>query len=147
MLLYRHTPSGPGYGIDESLRLAEALVAGGVDVLDLSPSSAEAPGDRAAPFVGLGVPVIAVNGLDCVERALEVLNEGRADLVAVGRGLIADPLWPRKVQEGRYGEIVTCTHCDELCHGNLRKGIPIACTQWESDGAANGTQVLPTDPA
>jgi 2,4-dienoyl-CoA reductase-like NADH-dependent reductase (Old Yellow Enzyme family) len=131
LLLYRHTPVGKGYGIDESLILAERLVAAGVDVLDVSPSSIDAPGDRAVPFKPLGVPVIAVNELDVVERALEALNAGRADLVAVARGLIADPDWPTKVREGRFDEIVTCIRCDIKCFGNLRKRIPIECSQWE----------------
>ncbi|HPD15488.1 MAG TPA: NADH:flavin oxidoreductase [Planctomycetota bacterium] len=130
LLLYRHTPVGDGYGIEESVALAEQLVKAGVDILDISPSSIEAPGDRAAPFRRFGVPVITVNGLDRVERAVEALEQGRADLVAVGRGLIADPDWPIKVREGRLAEIVRCTYCDEMCFGNLRKGIPIACTQW-----------------
>lgn len=129
LLLYRHTPVGKGYGIEESLVLARALIREGVDILDLSPSSAERPGDRAAPFVGLSAPVIAVNNLDVVERALEVLREGRADLVAVGRGLIADADWPLKVREGRFNEIVTCIKCDE-CFADLRKGGPVGCTQW-----------------
>ena len=46
-----------------------------------------------------------------VDRALEVLEERRADLVAVGRGLIADPLWPCKLQEGRFEDIVMCQKC------------------------------------
>jgi 2,4-dienoyl-CoA reductase-like NADH-dependent reductase (Old Yellow Enzyme family) len=129
MLLYRHTPVGPGYGIDESLALAQALVDAGVDVLDLSPSSDAAPGDRAAPFMSLGVPVIAVNELDQVGRALEALREGRASLVAVGRGLIADPDWPNKVREGRLDEIVDCIYCDQ-CHEDLRARVPVGCSQW-----------------
>jgi 2,4-dienoyl-CoA reductase-like NADH-dependent reductase (Old Yellow Enzyme family) len=129
LLLYRHTPVGRGYGIEDSLVLTEALVQAGVDVLDLSPSSDVAPGDRAAPFMSLGVPVIAVNQLDRVERAMEVLREGRAMLVAVGRGLIADPDWPLKVREGRLDEIVTCIDCDG-CHEDLRSGIAVGCTQW-----------------
>ena len=130
LLLYRHTPVGEGYGIGESLAFAAELVRAGVDILDISPASAEAPADRAAPFKALGVPVIAVNEMDVVERALEALNEGRCDLVAIGRGLIADPDWPTKVREGRFGEIVECVRCNEKCFGNLRKGIPIECTQW-----------------
>jgi 2,4-dienoyl-CoA reductase-like NADH-dependent reductase (Old Yellow Enzyme family) len=129
LLLYRHTPVGPGYGIQESLALAEALVQAGVDVLDLSPSSVDAPGDRAAPFAHLGVPTIAVNELDRVERALEVLREGRAALVAVGRGMIADPEWANKVREGRLDEIVGCIYCD-ACHDDLRAGVPVGCSQW-----------------
>jgi 2,4-dienoyl-CoA reductase-like NADH-dependent reductase (Old Yellow Enzyme family) len=130
LLLYRHTPVGQGYGIEESLELARALIAAGVDLLDLSPSSHSAPGDRAAPFAGLGVPVIAVGELDIVSRALEVLNEDRADLVAIGRGLIADPDWPQKVAEGRLDEIVRCVQCDG-CHRDLRQGVEVECRQWE----------------
>lgn len=131
LLLYRHTPVGAGYGMDESLFLAEALVGAGVDILDISPSSIETPGDRAAPFRKLGVPVIAVGELDRVERALQAIDCGRADLIAVGHGLIADPDWPIKVKAGRLDEIVRCTRCDEKCFGNLRDGIPIACNWWD----------------
>ena len=133
LVLYRHTPLRDdfGYGIPDSLILAEALVKAGVDILDLSPSSGVAPGDRAAPFTKLGVPVIAVNGLDRVSRALEALEHGRADLVAVGRGLIADPDWPIKVREGRQDEIVVCVSCDE-CHSDLRRGVAVGCAEWRN---------------
>ena len=128
LILYRHTPSQKeSYTIEESLAFAEKLVSEGVDVLDISPASEELPADRAEPFRGLGVPVIAVNQMDDVGRALEALNEGRADLIAVGRGLIADPLWPEKVRDGRLDELVSCTRCNEGCFGNLREGIPIEC--------------------
>ncbi len=132
LLLYRHTPQGEGYGVPESYSFAEALMKAGVDILDLSPSSIEYPGDLAAPFKPLGVPLIAVNQLNHVARALEVLNQGRADLVAIGRGLIADPEWPQKVKEGRFQEIVECLDCRKKCSGNLQKGIPIECVQWSS---------------
>jgi 2,4-dienoyl-CoA reductase-like NADH-dependent reductase (Old Yellow Enzyme family) len=130
LMLYRHTPVGPGYGVDESLALATELVKAGVDVLDISPASDAAPGDRAAPFVRLGAPVIAVNELDRLERALEVLREQRATLVAVGRGLIADPDWPTKVRAGRLEEIVACTGCDQ-CFADLDRGAPVGCSQWD----------------
>jgi 2,4-dienoyl-CoA reductase-like NADH-dependent reductase (Old Yellow Enzyme family) len=80
--------------------------------------------------MGLGVPVIAVNQLDRVERALEVLREKRATLVAVGRGLLADPDWVQKVREGRTGEIVACTGCDS-CFDDLGRGGPVGCSQWK----------------
>jgi 2,4-dienoyl-CoA reductase-like NADH-dependent reductase (Old Yellow Enzyme family) len=130
LILYRHTPVWSSYGITESLILAEWLVEAGVDILDISPASDTAPGDRAAPFMKLGVPVIAVNQLDRLERALEVFHKKRATLVAVGRGLIADPDWPTKVREGRLDDVVACTYCDE-CHNDLRDDIPVGCSQWE----------------
>jgi len=129
LILYRHTPVGPGYGIEESLALAEELVKAGVDILDVSPASDAAPGDRAAPFMRLGIPVIAVNEMDRLERALEVLREKRATLVAVGRGLIADPDWPTRVRQGRLEEIIACTGCDQ-CFADLEQGVPVGCSQW-----------------
>jgi len=130
LLLYRHTPVGRGYGIEESVTLARRLVEAGVDILDISPASDAAPGDRAAPFMELGVPVIAVNELDRVDRALEVLREKRATLVAVGRGLIADPDWPAKVRQHRLDEIIACTGCDQ-CHDDLGHDEPVGCAQWD----------------
>jgi NADPH2 dehydrogenase len=129
LILYRHTPVWTGYGIEESLALAEALVEAGLDILDISPASDSAPGDRAAPFMKLGIPVIAVNEMDRLPRALEVLSEKRATLVAVGRGLIADPDWPIKVRQGRLEDIVVCTSCDG-CHADLDRGVAVGCMQW-----------------
>jgi 2,4-dienoyl-CoA reductase (NADPH2) len=74
--------------------------------------------------------VIAVNELDQLDRALEVLNHNRASLVAVGRGFIAEPQWPAKVREGRLDEILACTRCD-LCFDDLREGRPVGCVLWE----------------
>ncbi len=129
LILYRHTPIGPGYGIAESLTLADELVRAGLDILDISPASDSAPGDRAAPFMQLGIPVIAVNELNHLERALEVLHQKRAALVAIGRGLIADAEWPTKVREGRLEDIVECIDCNQ-CFDNLGQGMAVGCSQW-----------------
>ena len=129
IVLYRHTPLGPGYGIADSQRFAQELVWRGLDILDISPASDRLPGDRAAHFMGLGVPVIAVNRLNLVERAVEVLQEKRADLVAVGRGLIADPDWAEKVRQGRFEAINECQDCNE-CFDHLHMGIPVHCSLW-----------------
>lgn len=131
LLLYRHTPIEPnGYTLDESLDFARELVAAGVDILDISPSSDKLPGDRAEPFRALGLaPVIGVGRLGEPERALEALTAGRCDLVAVGRGLIADPAWPRKLEADREDEIVLCTLCNEGCFASLRSGDPVECVQ------------------
>lgn len=131
VLLYRHTPVEEGsYDVLESLEFARRLVGAGVDVLDLSPSSREAPGDLAAPFKALGLaPVIAVGRLGEPARAREALAEGRCDLVAIGRGQIADPDWARKVERGDLDDLITCTECDQGCFGNLRMGKPVECVR------------------
>ncbi len=134
LLLYRHTPVEQveaGYGLADTIRLVTGLVSEGVDILDISPSHGERDGEYSeAVRLAADRPVIARGGLDEPDRALAMLANRRADLIAVGRGLIADPQWPDKVREGRLDEIVKCIRCDEKCFGNLKKRIPIACTQW-----------------
>jgi 2,4-dienoyl-CoA reductase-like NADH-dependent reductase (Old Yellow Enzyme family) len=130
LLLYRHTPVGSGYGVPESLALAVELVKAGLHILDISPASEAAPADRAAPFMKLGVPVIGVNEMDRLPRALEALRENRAALIAVGRALIADADWPAKVRAGRLEDIQVCTYCDE-CFAFLDRGEPVRCAVWD----------------
>lgn len=133
LVMYRHSPVGAGYGVDESVTFARRLVSAGVDVLDLSPSSERYPGDRSWPFREVGAALITVNGLDRPERALEALTQGRAHLVAVGRGIIADPDWPNKVRQGRLDALVVCDRCD-ACHEDLRAGRPVSCRKWPANG-------------
>jgi NADPH-dependent 2,4-dienoyl-CoA reductase/sulfur reductase-like enzyme len=58
------------------------------------------------------VPVIAVGRLD-IELGEKILEEGKADLIAIGRRLLADPDLPNKVAEGRLNEVVPCIDCME----------------------------------
>jgi 2,4-dienoyl-CoA reductase-like NADH-dependent reductase (Old Yellow Enzyme family) len=62
-------------------------------------------------------------------RAVEALREKRADLIAIGRGLIADPFWALKTKMGQLDKIIECRYCNEGCYGNLRSGKPIECVQ------------------
>ena len=76
------------------------------------------------------IPVIAVGRINTPEVAEEVLAKGQADMVAIGRQLIADPLWPKKVLEGRSHEIVACDSCNVYCYApafkrRVPKGAPI----------------------
>jgi len=129
LLLYRHTPVWD-YPLEESLEYATKLVEAGVDILDISPSSHQAPADLAAPFKErVGVPVIGVGRLDLLDRATEAIGNGRCDLLAIGRGQIADPQWALKVWEGRPEDIIECLECNEGCYGNLRAGLPVQCVQ------------------
>ena len=58
------------------------------------------------------VPVIAVGRLD-LELGEKILEEGNADLIAIGRRLLADPDLPNKVAEGRLDEVIPCIGCME----------------------------------
>ncbi|MBW1767572.1 MAG: FAD-dependent oxidoreductase [Deltaproteobacteria bacterium] len=59
--------------------------------------------------------------------AEQIVEEGRADLVGIGRGLIADPHWANKAAEGRVDEIHQCIACTR-CIDVLFTGNPLGCT-------------------
>ena len=61
--------------------------------------------------------------------AERIIAEGHADMVAMGRGLIADPEWVNKVKSGREDEIRKCISCNIGCAGH-RIGLnrPVRCT-------------------
>lgn len=63
------------------------------------------------------------------EVANRILEDGEADLIAIGRGLIADPEWVNKVEFGNECDIRKCISCNIGCAGH-RIGLnqPIRCT-------------------
>lgn len=73
------------------------------------------------------VPVIVAGRLGEPERIEAVLRAGQADLVALGRPLVADPDLPRKMSEGRTEEIVLCGSCLQGCLANVKAGKGIGC--------------------
>ena len=58
--------------------------------------------------------------------AEQIIREGKADMVTLGRQLIADPDWPMKLQEGRLDEITRCVKCN-VCLGRFNRGLQIRC--------------------
>jgi 2,4-dienoyl-CoA reductase (NADPH2) len=77
----------------------------------------------------VSIPVIAVNKIKDVHAAEKILQEGKADLVAMGRPLIADPDLPRKARAERFDAIRPCIYCCQGCAQNiLEKDAPLACS-------------------
>lgn len=69
----------------------------------------------------VNIPVITVGSIREPHFVEDILSEGRADFVAIGRGLIADPEWVNKTMEGREAEIrkcINCLHCIHSVMGN-----------------------------
>ena len=73
------------------------------------------------------VAVIAVGRIHEPRIAESVIADGKADMVAMARQLIADPHWPRKVAENRTAEIRACIACNQGCVGRLALGQSIRC--------------------
>lgn len=61
----------------------------------------------------VGIPVVATGSITRFEVAENIISSGRADLVALGRAVIADPEWANKAHKGRPEDIIFCIRCNE----------------------------------
>ncbi len=74
----------------------------------------------------VSIPVAAVGAIHKPELMEELLANGTADIICVGRGIIADPDLPRKIKEGREHDITRCTRCNVCISGGFIPHVPIA---------------------
>lgn len=72
------------------------------------------------------IPIISVGGINH-EVGIGILENDSADLVAMGRALIADPELPTKLKIGRPDEIRPCIRCNEGCIGRFQEGKTMRC--------------------
>ena len=125
-----------GLKLEDSKPIARALEQNGADALHVSatvaasgylnqPTYYSEEGAFAHLAEGIksavGVPVIAVGRIRTPETAARILEEKKADLVSMGRALIADPELPSKALQGRTEEIIPCISCNR-CMLTIRKG-------------------------
>lgn len=115
-----------GYDLEEGVEIAKQLEAY-VDILHVSagtyqrtfgithPSMFEEHGRNvflaAEIKKHVSVPVATLGGLNNPEQMEEIIASGKADIVYMGRALLADPYLPQKVTENREDEIVRCLRC------------------------------------
>ena len=115
-----------GYDLEEGVRIAR-LLESRVDLLHVSagtyqrgfglthPSMFEDHGRNvylaAEIKKHVGVPVATLGGLNDPAQMEEIIASGQADVVYMGRALLADPELPRKVVSGRDESIVRCLRC------------------------------------
>lgn len=78
----------------------------------------------AAIKAAVSVPVIAVGRLGDPSAAAAAVESGKADFVALGRPLLADPDWPAKARAGRA--VRRCLACNTCVH-EMRGGARIGC--------------------
>jgi 2,4-dienoyl-CoA reductase-like NADH-dependent reductase (Old Yellow Enzyme family) len=123
-----------GLKIEETKQVAQILEKEGADVLHVSACNAASGYLNHPPyyieegvFVHLAegiksvvkIPVITVGRIRNPAMASQIIKDGRADLVSMGRALIADPHMPEKAKEGRLEEINLCISCNR-CIQTLR---------------------------
>jgi dimethylamine/trimethylamine dehydrogenase len=78
-------------------------------------------------------PIVGVGRLTNPDRMAEIVASGAWDLIGAARPSISDPFLPRKIEEGRYGEIRECIGCN-ICAAGAEYGNQIRCTQNATAG-------------
>ena len=133
-----------GFIPEEAIRVCRWLVEAGVDVIHVTAACYRSQPSAAVmipPMIypegvflhlahavksALDVPVIAVGRLHSPALAEQAVAQGQADMIALGRQLIADPDWPRKVRESRVETIRPCIACN-TCVDSMREGSRLHC--------------------
>jgi len=131
-----------GRTMEESKAVAQRLESSGVDVIHANmgcyetidhifptPYMGDACLSEAAAVIksAVKIPVIAVGNMT-PEAGESLLESGKADFVAYGRNLIADPEWPRKVRAGKREYMRPCIRCNELCIVRSVTLKPVSCS-------------------
>ncbi|MBW1787908.1 MAG: FAD-dependent oxidoreductase [Deltaproteobacteria bacterium] len=126
-----------GITVEESIGMLKILIKAGIDVVQVSAGNDATPEwicqpmfmDKAclSDYAGsiknaLGIPTMAVGRINDPLVAENIIDSGKADLVCIGRGLLADPELPKKAKEGRLDEIRTCIACNTCMESIFRKG-------------------------
>ncbi|HSB05240.1 MAG TPA: FAD-dependent oxidoreductase, partial [Thermodesulfobacteriota bacterium] len=131
--------------LEDVIALSPRLEVEGIDLLHISVGSSETPvmllkfvppgsvspgcyADLAAAIKErVKVPIITVGRINTPEVADRILREGKADFVATGRALIADPHWPEKALRGETERIRRCIACNQGCMEELVKERKVTC--------------------
>lgn len=147
-----------GYDLDEGVRIAQA-VEPYVDLIHVSAGSYQFGFFRTHPsmFAEHGVnvylaeeikkhvskPVATIGALNDPEQMEEIIASGKADVVYMGRALLADPYLPQKVMSGNDDKIVKCLRCF-TCMAERPTTQTRRCTVNPLIGREiEGTEVLP----
>jgi 2,4-dienoyl-CoA reductase (NADPH2) len=148
-----------GERFEEQLQVIEMAVAAGIDAVHLTAYGntdvATVATDSYAPHVvgplpdhaaivraRVGVPVITFGRLEPAE-AEQVIADGKADFVAMGRKLIADPDLPSKLAEGRADDVRPCIY-NYRCIGNIALRTQTSCVINGQSGYEHDRALEPT---
>jgi 2,4-dienoyl-CoA reductase-like NADH-dependent reductase (Old Yellow Enzyme family)/thioredoxin reductase len=148
-----------GLTLAEAKKIAQVLEKAGVNAIHVSGGIYDsANGESTAPMwlprgfmVPLAqgiksvthVPVIAVGRINDIKLAEEIIAKGQADLVSMGRALIADPEAPRKAMEHRAEETRPCIACNEGCINMLFLSKPATCVLNAAVGKEEEFRIKP----
>ncbi len=148
-----------GLRIEETAFFARMLSNAGVDYLNVTAGIYETlpefiqpvyiPRAYLVPYAEaikkiVDVPVLTVGSL-IFDEGEQALKEGKADLVALGRALIADPQIPKKLLEGKKDDIRPCIRGNEGCLSRFFTGQAIRCEVNPECGREKDFKITPAE--
>ena len=156
------TPQRGKGGIDEAdaVQFAQWLVEDGVDMLHVAQANHTGNMADTIPPMGVqpygffvkiagdikkavNVPVSAVGRIVDADMAARVIESGMADMVAVGRPLLADPDWGTKIAAGKACDIRRCISCNKGCTDAIQNRQFLSCVLNAENGYENTRSIQP----
>ena len=158
------TPQRGKGGIDQAdaVQFAQWLVEDGVDMLHVAQANHTGNMADTIPPMGVqpygffvsiagdikkavNVPVSAVGRIVDAEMAERILESGMADIVALGRPLLADPDWGEKIAAGKGCDIRRCISCNKGCTDAIQNRQFISCVLNAENGCENLRSITPAE--
>ena len=156
------TPQRGKGGIDEAdaVQFAQWLVEDGVDMFHVAQANHTGNMADTIPPMGVqpygffvkiagdikkavNVPVSAVGRIVDADMAARVIESGMADMVAVGRPLLADPDWGTKIAAGKACDIRRCISCNKGCTDAIQNRQFLSCVLNAENGYENTRSIQP----
>lgn len=149
-----HIPGG--LTLEDAKNIAWLLVEAGVDMISVSAGTNGSYPLTIAPFDfppgcyvhlaegvkrAVSVPVATAGRINDYQMAEEILLSDKADLIVMGRGLLADPELPNKALRSEFDRIRKCIGCNYCFDNRFKDGI--ACTVNPALGRERKFKILP----
>ena len=156
------TPQRGKGGIDEAdaVQFAQWLVEDGVDMFHVAQANHTGNMADTIPPMGVqpygffvkiagdikkavNVPVSAVGRIVDADMAARVIESGMADMVAMGRPLLADPDWGTNIAAGKACDIRRCISCNKGCTDAIQNRQFLSCVLNAENGYENTRSIQP----
>ena len=156
MIAHQYAPGG--LDVQDGQRIARRLEAAGASALHVSAGSLSARFWHTPPMAiprgchvplaaevrkAVRIPVLTVGRINDPVLADRIIAEGKADLVVMGRALIADPELPKKAREGRLDEVRKCMACNYCRKRVIEMTRTIRCAANARAGRERDLRLVP----
>ena len=126
-----------GLTTEESIEILKEIIPEGIDIVQVSAGNDATPEWICQPMfmkqaclvesaakikAAIDIPVMVVGRINDPLIAEQIISEKKADLVCMGRGLLADPELPKKAQSGNLEDIRVCIACNTCMQSIFRRG-------------------------